>query len=81
MAPKALLHVSLTIFFLSTFVNGGGNFIVPPEATDTQIDFPVYQVGDILPISWNDTFDLVTLIVNQLKSPVTQIDYLPDSST
>jgi hypothetical protein len=80
-----MLLVSVLFALLIALVSSDGSFISPPEATTSQstnpANFPVYSVGDTLNLVWNDTYDLVTLIVNQLNSPLTQIDYLPDSSS
>ncbi|KAN0089970.1 hypothetical protein V8E51_018549 [Hyaloscypha variabilis] len=39
----------------------------------------VYHVGDIFNIAWSTPEEVVTLIINQQNSSLTEIDYLPNS--
>jgi hypothetical protein len=39
----------------------------------------VYHVGDVFNIAWSTPEEVVTLIINQQNSSLTEIDYLPNS--
>lgn len=56
----------------------------PPDLssqTGPLSSYPVYAVGDILDVSWVTTADVVDLVINQLNSPLTEIDRTPNSAS
>ena len=62
-----------------------GRFIEPREFGSESSDprtYKVYKVGDILDVSWTTNASagaVFDLVINQLNSPVTQIDRTPNS--
>jgi hypothetical protein len=83
MASFLVLFLSIVYAAVFALAQGGGHFINPPEisnATPNPSTNSVYKVGDVLNIAWSTTYDVVTLVINQEKSSLTQIDYLPNSS-
>lgn len=69
----------LTVLALA---QSSSHFINPPEAKiptqDSRIN-SIYRVGDIVNIAWSTPEPVVTLIINQANSSLTEIDYLPNS--
>jgi hypothetical protein len=65
-----------------TLAQSTSHFINPPEtknpAQDPRIN-SIYRVGDIVNIAWSAPEPVVTLIINQADSSLTEIDYLPNS--
>lgn len=80
MAPD--LHLLLWMLFAAAFARGNDHFVNPPDIssqTGPLSSYPVYAVGDIITVSWVTAADLVDLVINQLNSPLTQIDRTPNS--
>jgi hypothetical protein len=76
------LGLLLGIIFSVSFVLGNDHFVNPPNLnsqTTSLSSYPVYTVGDILDVSWVTTADVVDLVINQLNSPLTEIDRTPNS--
>ena len=76
------LGLLLGIIFSASFALGNDHFINPPDLssqTASLSSYPVYAVGDILDVSWVTTADVVDLVINQLNSPLTEIDRTPNS--
>ena len=80
-----LLLASIVCIISFAAAQTTGRFIEPPELGTKSSDprtFKVYKVGEILDVSWTTNspegavFDLV---INQLGSPITQIDRTPNS--
>jgi hypothetical protein len=72
----------LWIIILAPSTLGNDHFINPPDLssqTGSFSSYPVYAVGDILDISWVTAAAIVDLVINQLNSPVTEIDRTPNS--
>jgi hypothetical protein len=76
------LGLLLLITFSASFAVKADHFVNPPDLssqTASLSSYPVYAVGDILDVSWVTTADVVDLVINQLNSPLTEIDRTPNS--
>ena len=73
----------LPITFAARVALAQSQFINPPEEKtplSPSIN-SIYRVGDVVNIAWTTTEKEITLIINQLNSPLTEIDYLPNSGS
>ena len=67
----------LWIIFSTSFALGNNHFVNPPDLNSQTVllsSYPVYAVGGIIDVSWVTTADVVDLVINQLNSPLTEID-------
>ncbi|KAF4637265.1 hypothetical protein G7Y89_g814 [Cudoniella acicularis] len=81
MARFSILLLSLAY---SALTHANNAFISPPDygnGGQSASKNTVYNVGDLINIAWNTTSSPVTLVINQLNSPATEIDYLPNSQS
>lgn len=78
----AHLRLLLWMTFFASFALGSDHFVNPPDLTSQNAplsSYPVFAVGDILDVSWVTDADVVDLVINQLNSPLTEIDRTPNS--